>query len=434
MKKIFLIGIMFLVGLVGFSQPVQLPTNAMPILGNYHYSDTVRTSNLYLDSNLTGQGTYLVLDTLTGEVKRDTVSSGGGGATPTLQQVTDADSTTDNKITINNSLQVNDGIQVGFMQATGDKSLAVGTLSGPPTGATGDYSAAIGQSATASGTASLCVGAFTEASGIASISVGGSNDSQGSTSSCFGTSLTSYSYAESTVGLFNTSYTPSSTINYNSTDRVFSIGNGSSASNRNNALTMLKNGTTTIDTTWSYASDMSGFTFSGLDIPSTEHVRNENAKQTGWVSYADTTYTPSNRFTVLQGDTAILPNNAGEVIDAEIPLGIDSLYSPAQTKLVSPQSGNGYVLRVNFTTSSDNVSGYFTLIIDIGDTSLIPISAETYTFPKGAGTAHAYSTTTLLYSLDTYVANGAKIRILSESGDTEIWNISYVIALTHSAN
>jgi len=54
------------------------------------------------------------------------------------------------------------------------------------------------------------------------------------------------SFAEVAVGLYNTPYAASNAIAYNDFDRLFSIGNGTSPTNRSNALTMLKNGNTSI--------------------------------------------------------------------------------------------------------------------------------------------------------------------------------------------
>lgn len=55
------------------------------------------------------------------------------------------------------------------------------------------------------------------------------------------------SYSEAVVGLYPTTYTASSLTSWNALDRVFTVGNGSSTSNRNNALTILKNGNVGIE-------------------------------------------------------------------------------------------------------------------------------------------------------------------------------------------
>jgi hypothetical protein len=49
--------------------------------------------------------------------------------------------------------------------------------------------------------------------------------------------------------MYNTGYTPTSTISFNSADRLFVVGNGTSSSALSDALVMLKNGNTTFSGT-----------------------------------------------------------------------------------------------------------------------------------------------------------------------------------------
>jgi len=68
----------------------------------------------------------------------------------------------------------------------------------------------------------------------------------GNNSIAMGYRTTAPSYLETAIGRWNTEYTPVSTTSWNSEDRLFVIGNG--ASNRNNAMTVLKNGKTGMNT------------------------------------------------------------------------------------------------------------------------------------------------------------------------------------------
>jgi len=51
------------------------------------------------------------------------------------------------------------------------------------------------------------------------------------------------SFGETALGMHNTDYTPIDTENPNNSDRLFVIGNGTSTTERNDALIILKNGT-----------------------------------------------------------------------------------------------------------------------------------------------------------------------------------------------
>jgi hypothetical protein len=96
------------------------------------------------------------------------------------------------------------------------------------------YSTAMGLYSTASGQASTAMGSFTTASGHASIAMGNYTIAP--------------SYCETVIGRFNTEYIPASATGWSTSDLLFAIGNGTSPSARNNALTVLKNGNVGIGT------------------------------------------------------------------------------------------------------------------------------------------------------------------------------------------
>ena len=76
------------------------------------------------------------------------------------------------------------------------------------------------------------------------IGAGTNNEASGWSASTLGTGLLARSYSETVIGTYNTDYTPNSAGGIDADDRLFIIGNGtsSSAANRSNAVTVLKNG------------------------------------------------------------------------------------------------------------------------------------------------------------------------------------------------
>lgn len=103
----------------------------------------------------------------------------------------------------------------------------------------GNYSIALGQNTTASGINSTAFGVGSVASGPQSTAFGNGTLAQayGSTSMGVGTIA---SWASTAIGTFNTGL--GSTTQWNATDPLFEIGNGTSASSKSNALTVFKNG------------------------------------------------------------------------------------------------------------------------------------------------------------------------------------------------
>jgi hypothetical protein len=110
------------------------------------------------------------------------------------------------------------------------------------TTAAAPYSTAWGNSSSAIENYATAWGLNTISSGAASSAWGGYTEASGSVATAWGFGTTAPSYAETVMGRYNTLYTPTGVSIWNANDRLFVIGNGTSESNRANALTVLKNG------------------------------------------------------------------------------------------------------------------------------------------------------------------------------------------------
>jgi hypothetical protein len=136
--------------------------------------------------------------------------------------------------------------------ASGDYSTAsgiVGTASGFVSKvwgenalASGDNSTAWGIDCQATGGNSTAWGNVSVASGIHSTAFGQEAEAIGNTSTAIGQTVKAKSAFETSLGTFNTDYTPNDTNDFNSLDRILSVGIGQSNATRRNALTILKNG------------------------------------------------------------------------------------------------------------------------------------------------------------------------------------------------
>jgi len=99
---------------------------------------------------------------------------------------------------------------------------------GHQTKATADIATAWGQASEATGSHATAWGIYTDATGVNATS--------------WGDNTLSASYSETVLGAYNTTYIPISSTTWNTSDRLFVIGNGTSTANRSNALTLKKNG------------------------------------------------------------------------------------------------------------------------------------------------------------------------------------------------
>lgn len=153
--------------------------------------------------------------------------------------------------------------------------------------------------------------------------------------------------------------------------------------------------------------------------------------ETGYAVYDDTQYTVSNPLVVGAGTTINLPNNAGVVINDQLPAGVATFYDG--TRIVSDDPRAAYILRVNFTILNSSQTGATSIVVDIsaaGDGS-IAILNRSSTLVRGANTAQPSSFSELFFSRETFVANGAIVKFESLVGTSSIYDIRYTISKTH---
>ena len=157
----------------------------------------------------------------------------------------------------------------------------------------------------------------------------------------------------------------------------------------------------------------------------------------GWALYEDTTYaSAADSFYVAAGTRTtlqIFPDMTTSLANDYLPYGVDSLWSHSDTSMIGISVGASYTVRVSFKfkNSATAGSGSATLHYDIGnvDSSPIDIADRFVSMPKAANTETVFNTTTMLYSLGTFVSNGCRLQIESITGNTEIYDISVMIRL-----
>ena len=153
---------------------------------------------------------------------------------------------------------------------------------------------------------------------------------------------------------------------------------------------------------------------------------------TGWVSYADDSYTSGSPFVITAGDTTKIPFFWTSTVSPQLPTGVDSLFNRADTTLIG-FNGDAYTVRIEFTAQSSNVSGYGSLIFDIGNGTPIIISNKIFTFPKGAAVDHRFSFTVSLFAGATFESRGCQVKVLAGVGNISMHDFDFLITRTHKA-
>lgn len=250
--------------------------------------------------------------------------------------------------------------------ASGDNSTAMGYN----TEATGQYSFAVGQGASATGGTAVAMGYNVEADGLYSFAQGTSTDATGSNSVAMGagsiasgqnstamgvysTASGSYTFAEGSyieapsgyetvIGRYNTTYTPTSTTGWNSSDRLFVVGNGTSSGAKSDALIVYKDGDITTG----------GDLTLGGEI--TQDSWTAPAMMNNWANYGGAYetlgyYKDKEGVVHLKG---LVVSGTSSVVFI-LPVG----YRPTQTRLFATLSdhGTGYVVGGVFIYSNGNV-------------------------------------------------------------------------------
>ena len=150
---------------------------------------------------------------------------------------------------------------------------------------------------------------------------------------------------------------------------------------------------------------------------------------TGWALYSDTQYTESSPLVINQGVTAQLANNAGSVIDTYLPQGIDAFYEDGKIK--GHQEGDSFEWSIRFKVKSSIANGAFAVKVDIGG-DLGIILEDTRRLVRGSNSENFFNISFTGYTLDTFLANGGTVKFESISGDSSVYDISFLIVRTHA--
>jgi hypothetical protein len=132
--------------------------------------------------------------------------------------------------------------------------------------------------------------------------------------------------------------------------------------------------------------------------------------------------------------TATLPNNAlSSITDiSQLPSNGYNFYDSSANKFVPELVGDSYTLGIRITASSSSVTGSAELRLNIGAGTII-LNLGVINFPKGSGVSTNFDRTTSVFTLATFVANGAVVELTSLVGDTTITSVGFHIVRTHRA-
>ena len=290
------------------------------------------------------------------------------------------------------STQVASGINSAIVggsdnTASGDHSTAMGWNVISSAG----YSTAMGVFTTASGTSSTAMGAWTKASGRNSTAMGIGTTASGNNSTAMGKGTTASgnnstamgcftsapSGYETVLGNYNTSYTPVSIDDWDATDRLFVIGNGTADGSRSNALTILKNANTSIGglLTINGNGTNTSYLLPGTRGTSGQVLQTDGSGNTSWATpYSGLTNFTESSFTYGERTgVRFTPNNAADIVDIVLqPKGYGSILAQQPDGTAAGGNIRGFEavdLQMNRQNASQVASGDNSAILGGGGNS-----------------------------------------------------------------
>lgn len=161
-----------------------------------------------------------------------------------------------------------------------------------------------------------------------------------------------------------------------------------------------------------------------------EKTKNDYQVLNGWSVHTDTQYTSAAPLSITGNSTYVnLPNNSGSKIETYKPIDIPKLYDEVAQKITG-RKGDSILVGISFAVKPTTATATsVTVIPDIGGAvGEIPDYAEDQVFAKGQNVVQRFYHLFDAYTLDTWEANGAQMKIKANAA-VEIYNIRYKITV-----
>ena len=139
----------------------------------------------------------------------------------------------------------------------------------------------------------------------------------------------------------------------------------------------------------------------------------------GWAYYTDSQYTAASPRTISGGARTQLTIDAlgSETNESYRPPGTSTWWNTTTNRFMPSNLGDAYNLRFNLTADASGSNPYLTLELDINGTIGV-VWANTFFFARGAGVDTKFAVTIPVFTLDTFMTNGAAFYVTSSTTTT----------------
>lgn len=157
-----------------------------------------------------------------------------------------------------------------------------------------------------------------------------------------------------------------------------------------------------------------------------------SAMFSGWGVYDDTSLSSGVPLSLTAGAAYVpIPNNAGSKYELQKPIDVTTFYDGTG---ITGRNGDSILITISFAVRPlEAQPTRVTVVPDIGGgIGEITDYERDSTFSKGVNIVQRYLSTFNAYTLDTWEANGAILKIKSDR-NCEIYDVRYLISRVHKA-
>jgi hypothetical protein len=151
---------------------------------------------------------------------------------------------------------------------------------------------------------------------------------------------------------------------------------------------------------------------------------------TGWGRYEDTLYTSSSPLIITATIRSKLLNNAGIVINSQLPTGVTAFWNGTTNKLIAVNSLDVFTTSIRFKGKSTTANDSFKIAVDIGG-AVGEVLLDCELFTKAANTEQSFTIPLHYITSSAFIINGGEIFITSTTGQLSIYEINFLITRVH---
>jgi len=151
----------------------------------------------------------------------------------------------------------------------------------------------------------------------------------------------------------------------------------------------------------------------------------------GHEDFNDTVHTLDSPQSILEGVTDILTNNKGTILSSKLPPSHSTFFDSATSKILPQYQDDHMITSIMFKAKNNNIEGAFTVFIDIP--TLGERFGQSFRFQRGASVEQPLNITMSHFISSQFKANGGIIKLISDKGDTLIYDKQFRFCKVYSS-